>query len=596
MTKQTNPIPVAVYVRVSSDRQDMVLSIGGQLKSLKEYADNNGYVVVREFVDEAESGRNADRPQFRAMIAEANGTDAPFEAILVWKFSRFARSREHSVVFKSMLKRRNIRVISISESAEENPTGELLEGIIEIIDEFYSKNMAQDIMRGMREASARGFWITAFAPLGYRKEYVQDGTKRRTKLVLDPPADALVKRMFDMAEAGNSLLDIAKALNGEGFTTARGYRWMTTGVHKILCNEAYTGTVVWGRNAKDGLPPARAEGAFPEIVSREQFERVQKELATRAPEVMHPRRTASNYMLSGLLKCRTCRKPFNASRAKSGKYPYYICSSMKKSGACACDAPRLSCKKFEQRVIGEIREKVLTESNIRELTLLVADEMEDVESEARLKLDALDKELGEVRRAVKRLWHAVETSDMEISEILPRLREQQSRQESLEQASEDAQAVVEERRALLDHAEAIGSYAPKLGAFLEASDIAAVRSFLRSFVKEIVVGGDAFTIRYTLPVRQEGFDDEADDEEGLPGPVRPTVPSGAPMFTRVLATLVRSVGSSGTILGPIWGQSPDQVSSASPAGPCCGLPRTRRDQRHTITERAAAVREASAAA
>ena len=269
---------------------------------------------------------------------------------------------------------------------------------------------------------------------------------------------------------------------------------------------------------------------------------------------------------------------------------------MKKSGACACDAPRLSCKKFEQRVIGEIREKVLTESNIRELTLLVADEMEDVESEARLKLDALDKELGEVRRAVKRLWHAVETSDMEISEILPRLREQQSRQESLEQASEDAQAVVEERRALLDHAEAIGSYAPKLGAFLEASDIAAVRSFLRSFVKEIVVGGDAFTIRYTLPVRQEGFDDEADDEEGLPGPVRPTVPSGAPMFTRVLATLVRSVGSSGTILGPIWGQSPDQVSSASPAGPCCGLPRTRRDQRHTITERAAAVREASAAA
>ena len=232
MTKQTNPIPVAVYVRVSSDRQDMVLSIGGQLKSLKEYADNNGYVVVREFVDEAESGRNADRPQFRAMIAEANGTDAPFEAILVWKFSRFARSREHSVVFKSMLKRRNIRVISISESAEENPTGELLEGIIEIIDEFYSKNMAQDIMRGMREASARGFWITAFAPLGYRKEYVQDGTKRRTKLVLDPPADALVKRMFDMAEAGNSLLDIAKALNGEGFTTARGYRWMTTGVHK----------------------------------------------------------------------------------------------------------------------------------------------------------------------------------------------------------------------------------------------------------------------------------------------------------------------------------------------------------------------------
>ena len=106
MNEHEIPTPVALYARVSSDRQDVDLSIAAQLRALREHADKNGYVVVREFVDEAESGRVADRPQFQEMLDEAKSRPAPFGQILVWKFSRFTRKREHAVAFKSMLRRR----------------------------------------------------------------------------------------------------------------------------------------------------------------------------------------------------------------------------------------------------------------------------------------------------------------------------------------------------------------------------------------------------------------------------------------------------------------------------------------------------------
>ena len=177
MKEHKDPIPVALYARVSSDRQDVDLSVAAQLRALRDYANKNGYFVAREYVDEAESGRVANRPEFRKMIDEAQGADAPFKEILVWKFSRFTRKREHAVAFKSMLRRKGVRVVSITEHADDSPTGKLMEAIIESVDEFYSENLAQEVMRGLREAASRGFWITPNTPYGYRKVHVQDGAR-----------------------------------------------------------------------------------------------------------------------------------------------------------------------------------------------------------------------------------------------------------------------------------------------------------------------------------------------------------------------------------------------------------------------------------
>ena len=103
-----------IYARVSSDKQDVDLSISAQMRALREYARNNGHEIVREFIDEAETGRTTARPAFREMTSLARHPQKPFEIILVRKYSRFARSREDSIVYKAMLGKNGVQVISIN--------------------------------------------------------------------------------------------------------------------------------------------------------------------------------------------------------------------------------------------------------------------------------------------------------------------------------------------------------------------------------------------------------------------------------------------------------------------------------------------------
>ena len=136
------------------------------------------------------------------MIEEGGKPKAPFDVILVWKFSRFTRKREHAVAFKSQLRRKGIRVVSITEQAEDNATGRLLEGIIESVDEYYSENLAQEVVRGMREAASRGFFLGSNAPFGYRKIKVSDGAKERPTLEVDPATAPVVTELFEKSLRG----------------------------------------------------------------------------------------------------------------------------------------------------------------------------------------------------------------------------------------------------------------------------------------------------------------------------------------------------------------------------------------------------------
>ena len=117
-----------------------------------------------------------------------------------------------------------------------------------------------------------------------------------------------------MAEAAKGTLEITRILNNEGIASPRGKLWGKTSVHGILINEAYTGTLVWGANAKDEADPVRVEKAFPAIISQAQFGRVHQFMRSRAPKFSHPRRVGSSYLLSGLAKCKACNSPLTAGR------------------------------------------------------------------------------------------------------------------------------------------------------------------------------------------------------------------------------------------------------------------------------------------
>ena len=202
-----------LYARVSSDSQDVDLSISAQLRALRDYAVKHDFQIIREFIDEAESGRNDRRSAFREMITLAKAKHPPFKVILVWKLNRFARNRADSIVYKKLLRDRGIKLISINEPLEDSPSGHLLEGVIETIDEFYSENLGEDIKRGMRENAGRGFFNGSRPPYGFHKVDVIDGDKTRHKLEPDSensPALQTIRRIFDLASKGMGCKEIAK--------------------------------------------------------------------------------------------------------------------------------------------------------------------------------------------------------------------------------------------------------------------------------------------------------------------------------------------------------------------------------------------------
>ncbi len=533
MNERADYNPVALYARVSSDRQDVDLSVAAQLRALRDYANKNDYSVVREYVDEAESGRVADRPEFRKMIDEAAKPQAPFREILVWKFSRFTRKREHAVAFKSMLRRKGVRVVSITEQAEDTATGRLLEGIIESVDEFYSENLAEEVRRGMREAASRGFWVASRTPYGYNRVMVQDGAKKRPTLEIDPDTSPVVKRIFDMAEAATGMTEITRTLNSEGIASATGKLWSKNGVHFILKNEVYTGTLLWGATGKSKADPVRIEKAFPPIVSKAQFKRVNRLMRSRAPKRTHPRRVGSTYLLSGLVRCKACNRALSGQDAKSGQFAYYVCQSIMKRGRDACETPRLNARRFEEMVVGKIRENVLTESNITELVKIVDEEMDGVASEQRQKLETIETELEEVKRKLGRVWHLVENTDLDMADASDRIREHRERQQRLEDSAAEARAILSQRREVLDDVETIAAYAQDMSQFLNESELTERRAFIESFVKEIVVMPDNALLRYTIPMPQDGPVGGKDAEEmALNGSVLSTVKNGGPDWTK----------------------------------------------------------------
>ena len=509
--KHLQPLtPAALYARVSSDRQDVDLSVSAQMRALKDYAKANGYSVAREYVDEAESGRVADRPQFREMIEEGSKPKAPFEVILVWKFSRFTRKREHAVAFKSMLRRKGIRVVSITEHADDSPTGKLMEAIIESVDEFYSENLAEDVVRGMREAASRGFFLGSKSPFGYKRVKVSDGVKERPTLEIDPAAAPVVKELFQSSLSGNGLMEICKALNDRGVTN-RGKRWYKGGLHYLLNNEAYTGTAVWGRTSKGekAQDPVRVEGAWPALVSREMFDAVQEAMRNRAPKVQRPARVGSRFLLSGLLKCGVCGRPYSGQGAKSGQFAYYICGTLFREGAGMCSARYLNAPRVEDFVVEKIRERILTEETIVELVTLVAEEIDAMAGELSGRLDVIDAELGDVQSRLQRLYEALETSDLTLEVLSPRIFSLRHREEQLEAAREDAAGQLEQRRVELPTTEEIKEYVADFREFLQEGTFPERKALIRNFVEGIEVVGDEATLTYTIPMPNDGVTSES---------------------------------------------------------------------------------------
>ena len=322
-----------------------------------------------------------------------------------------------------------------------------------------------------------------------------------------------MKEIFESSLSGNGLKEICKALNDRGVTN-RGKRWYKGGLHYLLNNEAYTGTAVWGRTTKGekAQDPVRVEGAWPALVSRELFDDVQQAMRDRAPKVQRPGRVGSRFLLSGLLKCGVCGRPYSGQGAKSGQFAYYICGTLFREGAGTCSARYLNAPRVEDFVVEKIRERILTEETIVELVTLVtlvAEEVDAMAGELAGRLEVIDAELGDVRKRLERLYEAIETSELTLEVLSPRIFSLRHREEQLEAARDDAATQLEQRRVELPTTEEIKGYVADFRDFLKEGTFPERKALIRNFVEGIEVTGDEAVLTYTIPMPSDGVTSES---------------------------------------------------------------------------------------
>ena len=161
------------------------------------------------------------------------------------------------------------------------------------------------------------------------------------------------------------------------------------------------------------------------------------------------------------------------------------------------------CQVLRGTIIRNLRENVLTEGNIRSLVNILDEEMDGLAHEQRERLESIEGELEDVKRRSARIWHFIETTDMEMAYAAERARELRDRREKLEQAADEARAVLTERRELLDRAETIAAFAADMSEYLRTSKLTETRAFIRSFVKEVQIAPGKATIVYTIPMPED---------------------------------------------------------------------------------------------
>lgn len=281
------------FVRVSTDKQEE-LSPDSQEKLIRDYAKNNNIVLLKIFFEIGVSGRHAEKRQtFQEMIAAAKAPDHPVDVIVVWKFSRFARNQEESIVYKSLLKKQhNVDVVSVSEPLVDGPFGSLIERIIEWMDEYYSIRLSDEVLRGMKEKAVQeGYQMVP--PLGYRA--VGGGRP----FEINEEEFQITQYIFDRYDIHHDTpFRIAQALNDMGYKTRRGNRFELRTIKRILENPFYYGLVVWNDISFVGQHEVR--------LTKERYDARMEYIQSQYRP--HKRRdiASCNHWLSGLLKCGVC--------------------------------------------------------------------------------------------------------------------------------------------------------------------------------------------------------------------------------------------------------------------------------------------------
>lgn len=384
------------YIRVSTDKQEE-LSPDAQKRLIIDYCKKNGYTITNEniFIENGISGKKADkRPEFKRMIALAKSKEHPFDVILVWKFSRFARNQEESIVYKSMLKKANVDVVSVSEPVIDGPFGSLIERIIEWMDEYYSIRLSGEVIRGMTEKALRGGY-NAQPPLGYRKN-----SDTGVPEIYEPEA-VIVRNIFSFISQGLSLIDTARSINNMGFHTRRGGMFEQRTIRYIIENPFYYGYVRWNRQnpsehtIKDKSEWIIAPGAHPVLINKESWDFANEQLIKISRPYKERGTSGIKHWLSGIVKCSSCGSSLVSNSLWKGHSTSFQCSGYNK---CKCKVSHYIKTERLEAGIYEGFLKVLSSKNV------TYEKVSEHSYEEKVDTAALLKNIEDKERRIKQAY------------------------------------------------------------------------------------------------------------------------------------------------------------------------------------------------
>lgn len=354
----------AAYIRVSTDRQTELSPIS-QLKEIYKYAVHNelyldlDYIFIEEEGISAKESKIEKRTEFNRMIALSKSKDKLFDEIIVWKFSRFARSQEQSILFKNLLRKEyNIDVKSVSEPIIDGPFGGLIERIIEWFDEYYLINLSQEVTRGMTEGAHEGKYQSV-APFGYRWD--------NHKLIIKDDEAEIVKLIYNkFINDEMTMMELARYINNLGFRTKRGGKFENRTINYIILNPVYKGYSRWTPNGKlkreelyNNNRSIITKGNFESIIDEKTWDLAVKKLETFR-SFRKPHQIDSNNPWSwvkGLIRCKKCGKTLIRT---SGKLR---CNGYNK-GTCSC-GDSLDIEEVKMLILGQIKQYYNNPINIQ---------------------------------------------------------------------------------------------------------------------------------------------------------------------------------------------------------------------------------------
>lgn len=474
----------AVYIRYSSENQRDGYSIEYQMDECKKYIEQQGFVFEKAYIDEAVSGKSANkRNAFFELLADVkNGL---YDVVIVYKYSRFARNLMEATLYRQQIEKNGAKLISAMERIDDStPEGRMMRNIIMTMDEYYSDNLSTFVQSSMYTAAKSGKYLGGILPYGFSVN--ENGEFIENKAEAD-----IVRRVFELRAAGAMPADILRLFREEGVRGRNGKPFTQQLLNKIVRSEKYIGTYKY---SVKGYEPIYIENAFAPIVPRELWDKVQHIVDNLNVKKAAKGRARKNiYPLTGKIFCACCGEPFTGN-SKGNGIAYYTCRGQDKLQICKNGSVLKSM--LEEYVFGKIKELILSENHIDEIAQIVFDTFNNgtAETDIAAEIAALKKEKADIERKLENLLDLL--LDSAISKDI--LHKKSAALQAELQTVESALKSKEYSASVAVTYEGIRGFLLDTVKQLETADETVKKALASQFIDKIIVDKDDIKVRLTV--------------------------------------------------------------------------------------------------